>query len=78
MDCDGQVPSTQSFSLGGILVSQEVSQSDTSMNPDIELQDLGLKSTAGVAEEEGSTWADDMYAASVRQWLLNRPGRGEN
>jgi hypothetical protein len=78
MEVDPQSSSAQSISFGGILVSQEVSQSDTSMDPNIELQDLGLKSTAGVVKEEESTWADDLYTVSVRQWLLNKPGQSEN
>jgi NO-binding membrane sensor protein with MHYT domain len=67
-------PSLQPLSFGGILVSEEVVQSDAYVNPDIEMHDLGVRSTAGAAKEEQSTWVDDLYAASVQQWL-SRGGR---
>jgi hypothetical protein len=79
-DCDSQITAIRSpFSFGGILVSRDITQSDTNVDPTIELQDMGLKSTAGVAADEELTWVDDLYIALVRKWLSrsSRENRGE-
>ncbi|KAH7111745.1 hypothetical protein B0J11DRAFT_189438 [Dendryphion nanum] len=79
-DCDSQISAIRSpFSLGGILVSQDITQSDTSVDPAIGLQDIGLKSTAGVARDEEFTWVDNLYIALACKWLSRgyRENRGE-
>ncbi|KAK7178134.1 hypothetical protein PSPO01_15814 [Paraphaeosphaeria sporulosa] len=79
-DCNSHISAVRSpFSFGGILVSYDITQSDTNVDPTIELQDIGLKSTAEVATDEEHTWADDLYVTLSRKWLSRgyRENRGD-
>ncbi|KAH7350231.1 hypothetical protein BKA66DRAFT_476587 [Pyrenochaeta sp. MPI-SDFR-AT-0127] len=63
------------LSFGGILVSQDIAiQSDANIGSNIELQDIGHKSTAEVATGEEATWVDDLYNSLVQRWV-NRGNR---
>lgn len=70
-DNDSQISAIRPpLSFGGILVSQDiVIQSDANVSSNIELQDIGHKSTAGVATDKESTWVDDLYNSLVQKWV---------
>lgn len=73
LDSDMTPPTGRNpFSFGGILISQDVVQSDVVGN-NIELEDMGLTSTVGVATDDEPTWVDDMYTALVQKWLKRPP-----
>ncbi|KAF2746572.1 hypothetical protein M011DRAFT_88047 [Sporormia fimetaria CBS 119925] len=73
---ENETPMTfaQSLSFGGILVSSEVVRSEGEIDGNIEMQDLGLKSTAGFAKEEETAWVDELYGVVARGWMKGRQG----
>jgi hypothetical protein len=70
-DCDSQISAIPyPLPYGGIMISQDVVvQSNGKFGAGIELQDIGLKSTAGVATDEKPIWVDDLYTVLVGRWL---------
>ncbi|KAH7111102.1 hypothetical protein B0J11DRAFT_199184 [Dendryphion nanum] len=70
-DCGSQTSVIRTpLSFGGIMVSQDIIvQSDAKIDPNIELQNIGLKSTVGVATNKEPTWVDDLYFTLVRKWV---------
>ncbi|KAF2759618.1 hypothetical protein EJ05DRAFT_536898 [Pseudovirgaria hyperparasitica] len=60
-------PSCNPF--GGIMVSQDITvDTDDKAAPGIELHDLGMRTEAGVADSETSTYVDQLFRLTSAKW----------
>lgn len=72
-------PNSTSHPFGGIMVSQDVTIHDSKETCNMEMSDMGIRSEAGVADQERATLADRLMSitTSLRD-PYNRNARGHN